>query len=310
MNFLQPHNITTDPILHPVFLKKNIKAYMLRLDKIHPLISGNKWFKLKYFIAEAEQKKAEKIITYGGPWSNHILATAAACQLFSLPCAGIIRGEKPHQLSPILKLAEKLGMQLFFLSGKDFELSAIPVELQTEKIYVIPKGGSDENGIRGASEILNYADQATPYTHILCAAGTGTTLAGLMRAARPTQQITGISVVKNNFSLNKWIEITCKNSSCRFDIRHEFHLGGFAKKNHTLIAFINSWYEYTGIPTDFVYTAKLCYAAVELAKQDYFPKHSHVLLIHTGGMCGNLSLDKGKLIFEKGQPNPLSLLIA
>lgn len=289
--------ITTDPLRLPLFTGKKIAVYMLRLDKIHPLISGNKWFKLRYYLEEAKTTGKERIVTFGGAWSNHIIATAAACRLENLKCTGIIRGEQPAVLSDTLKQAIKLGMELVFLSREDFGKGKIPGALLTPSSLIIQQGGFGEPGIRGAAEITGYAGHQNNYTHTCCAVGTGTMLAGLCIAAAPGQQVVGISVMKNNHQPEEDIQQFGGPGKATLRVRHEYHFGGYAKHQPSLLQFMNDWYRQTGIPTDFVYTGKLCYAVHDLVQKNYFPEGSRLLIIHSGGLTGNASLKKGTLIF-------------
>lgn len=289
--------ITIDKISIPLFADKKIEADMLRLDKIHPLISGNKYFKLRHYLTEAKEKKAARIITFGGAWSNHIIATAAACQLDTIPCTGIIRGERPATLSDTLRYAMNMGMELVFVSREDFTDGKIPLHLHHRDNFIIQQGGMGEQGVKGAAEILNYAGLKNSYSHICCAVGTGTMMAGICRAALPGQQITGISVMKNNLQLNEEVRRMSGLNEINFFIHHEYHFGGYAKNQPALIDFMNDWYKGTNIPTDFVYTGKLCFAIHDLVQQDYFPEGSRVLLIHSGGLTGNASLKNGTLIY-------------
>jgi 1-aminocyclopropane-1-carboxylate deaminase len=275
-----------------------VRADVLRLDLIHPFISGNKFFKLKEYLKDAEALKAKTIITFGGAYSNHIIATAAACQLVRLNAVGVIRGEQPSYLSTTLIEAKKLGMELIYVSRDVYKLGVVPdfILQQYPASYIVPEGGYGLNGMLGAKEILGKDTES--YTHIMCAVGTGTTLAGLVQASKKHQQIIGISVLKNHFSLADRINdlISEPKKNC-FHLVHEFHFGGYAKVNLDLIQFMNLWFNQTAIPSDFVYTAKLFYAFHDLNKNGFFPEGSSILLIHSGGLQGNLSLPKGTLIF-------------
>ncbi|MGQ0738399.1 MAG: 1-aminocyclopropane-1-carboxylate deaminase/D-cysteine desulfhydrase [Bacteroidota bacterium] len=296
MEGIRLSNISTDKITWPAFESNGIGADMLRLDKIHPLISGNKWFKLRYYLQEAKQQNKERIVTSGGAWSNHIIATAAACKLRSISCTGIIRGERPAVLSNTLQQAAELGMEFIFISRGDYAAQKIPEHLQNETNYTIPQGGYGVAGARGASEMLNYCDREK-YTHICCAVGTGTMLAGLADAALPLQQVIGISVLKNNSQPEKDVKNLIKKENNNFRILYDYHSGGYAKYNVQLIYFMNEFFRQTGIPTDFVYTGKLSFAVTDLVQKDFFPPRSRLLLIHSGGLTGNASLKKGLLIF-------------
>lgn len=276
---------------------REIEISILRLDKIHPLISGNKWFKLRYYLEQAIHQRKKKIITFGGAWSNHIIATAAACQLYNIPCTGIIRGEQPAILSDILQKARELGMQLIFISRNDYAAGHIPPEFTSDDNIIIPAGGFGELGKKGAATILDHCSDKNSYTHICCAVGTGTMLAGLTASANISQKIIGISVLKNNLQLEEDLKLLTGNASNNFTLLHDYHFGGYAKSTTHLFEFMNDWYRQTQIPLDFVYTGKLSYAVTDLARKNYFPPGSRILIVHSGGLTGNTSLKKGTLIF-------------
>jgi len=296
-------NITTD--LVSLFNEKGIVAAVLRLDKIHPVISGNKWFKLQYYIKEATEQQKKRIVTFGGAYSNHIVATAAACKLNGLASAGIIRGEEPPVFSPTLMQAKEYGMELYFISREDYSGKKVPGKLLNKEYYFIPEGGYGKNGAEGAADILNYAKK--DFTYCCCAAGTGAMMAGLINASLPHQKIIGISVLKNNFEsdspevtkgrMEENVRSLVHNEQKEWQIIHDYHFGGYAKHKPSLINFMNEFYRHTNIPSDFVYTGKLFYAIADLVKINFFPPGSNLLLIHSGGLQGNVSLNKGTLIF-------------
>ncbi|HWI92604.1 MAG TPA: pyridoxal-phosphate dependent enzyme [Flavisolibacter sp.] len=296
---IHPENIRVDQVL---FLQKfHTTVDVLRLDLIHPVISGNKWFKLKEYLREAKSLNKKIILTYGGAYSNHIVATAAAAKQSNFKSIGIIRGEKPTTLSHTLKDAMNFGMEVFFLSREDYKRKIIPPEVykycDSEELYVINEGGYGVKGVEGAKAILKLMDLSA-YTHILDVVGTGTTIAGIVEASGEHQTVIGISSMKNNFSLQQETEkFISEEKRSRFSLIHDYHFGGYAKYTQELIDFMNEWYRQTGIPSDFVYTGKLFFAAHDLLKKNYFPAGSKLLLMHSGGLQGNLSLPKGTLIF-------------
>jgi 1-aminocyclopropane-1-carboxylate deaminase len=293
-------NIRTESIKN-LYHPYGVDVDVLRLDLIHPVISGNKWFKLRYCIQDALNKKKKEIVTFGGAYSNHIIATAAISQENGLRSTGIIRGERPVELSQTLKDAEAMGMELYFLSREDYRLKTLPDPLSNNKsAYFIPEGGYSIRGREGAETILDVSD-TTGYSEILAAVGTGTMLAGLINAAKPHQRVTGIPVMKNNNSLTAAVnELLPDERKYSFSFRDEFHFGGYAKYNQDLLNFMNYWWTETGIPSDFVYTGKLFYAVDRLIKQGRWDRGSRLLLVHSGGLQGNRSLDPGKLIFSTG----------
>jgi 1-aminocyclopropane-1-carboxylate deaminase len=268
---------------------------VLRLDKIHPFISGNKWFKLRFYLDEATQSGKKIIVTRGGAWSNHILATAAAANLHGLKSIGLIRGEEPPNGSAILNLAKEMGMDLRFQSRTEYREATVPDEYNSPGYYYINEGGFGILGAAGAATIFDYCKEAN-YSHICCAVGTGTMIAGLQKAGKTGQTLIGIPVLKHG-NLDLEIRKLTATASARVRFLDNFHFGGYAKFTGELISFMNDLYRETAIPTDFVYTGKLFYAVRESIRQGFFPHDSNILIVHSGGLHGNLSLEKGTLIF-------------
>lgn len=296
-------HIRTDPLNLRIFREKKLEVSVLRLDRIHSEISGNKWFKLKNYLEAARLQNRKRLISFGGPYSNHILALSCAAHTQGFSSTGFIRGEKPDILSPALSAACKYGMSLEFLSRERYrnkeELSfLLALQSQYPEALIIPEGGCGEAGLRGAEEILSISDTSI-YSHICCATGTGATLAGIVNASTPGQKITGISILKGTKGIEplrrSWIKDDDKLA--RLDLIHGYHFGGYAKKSAALLKFMNEVYEVSAIPTDFVYTGKLIYGVADLAREDYFQKESRVLIIHSGGLGGNRSLPSGTLHF-------------
>jgi 1-aminocyclopropane-1-carboxylate deaminase/D-cysteine desulfhydrase-like pyridoxal-dependent ACC family enzyme len=284
------------------FLSKfHTRLDVLRLDLVHPVISGNKWFKLKEYLSDANAHHKKIIATFGGTYSNHIVATAAAAKQSGFKSLGIIRGERPAFLFFTLNDAVSFGMELYFISREDYKKKTIPHEIfdryEKENICLINEGGYGHRGMEVAKDILKQID-SSPYTHIISAVGTGTTLAGLVEASSPDQKIIGISVLKNNYSLEEEIgKLISEKNKNRLMLIHNYHFGGYAKYQQKLIDFMNEWYENTGIPSDFVYTGKLFFAVYDLIEKKFFSPNNKVLIIHSGGLQGNRSLPKGTLIF-------------
>ena len=283
----------------PELDRLGITLDVLRLDKIDPVISGNKWFKLKYYLEEALQNGQKRLLTFGGAWSNHIVATACAAKKTGLESIGMIRGEKPAILSPTLLKAIDWGMQLVFVSRETYNQKKDPAFIEQllqeyDHPCIIPEGGEGETGIKGAAEIGRLTNTGH-YTHLLCAVGTGTFLSGLAIGSLPGQQIIGIPVLKG---FDNWLPpgIT-KPAQQRIHLLPGYHMGGYAKKNDILLDFMNQFYHQTGIPTDFVYTGKLFSSIIDLIKKDYFPATGRLLAIHSGGLQGNDSLPPGTLVF-------------
>lgn len=295
--------ISTDQLLLPELEASGLQAAVLRLDKADPVVSGNKWFKLKYHLAAAHRSKHSTLITFGGAYSNHLVATACACRQQGLQSVGIVRGEPAHP-SITLQNAASYGMKLHFVSREAY---AQKEEGEIQKWiagyphpYLVPEGGAGDEGVRGCREILSLADCRT-YSHILCCIGTGTMFKGLLQSKTAEQQLIGIPVLKLDAgsplisSLNQSIEDLGSGNSCRLLL--QYHFGGYAKKTPALLRFMNRFYERTGIPTDFVYTGKLMAACMDLAEQSFFPPGSRLLVIHSGGLQGNKSLPPHTLVF-------------
>lgn len=297
------HNAALQPLLLDELKERAIFADILRLDKIHPVVSGNKWFKLKYYLQDAIRNDYKAVLSFGGAWSNHIIATAFAAHQSGINSIGVIRGERPKQLSDTLKAAKAYGMQLEFISRlayteKENEHFINGLRQKFGNIFIIPEGGAGEKGIQGSKEILSLAEP-TNYSHIVCCIGTGTMYTGLALSSLLTQEIIGIPVLKRlekqESKLGESIQPSEKLAYCK--IIHDYHFGGYARKTSELLRFMNHFYELTGIPTDFVYTGKLLYACFDLFKKNYFPSGSKILIIHSGGLQGNSSLPDKALLF-------------
>lgn len=275
----------------------NIIIDVLRLDMIHPIVSGNKWYKLKYYLSDAIEQNKKTVLTFGGAYSNHIIATAFACKEFGLKCIGIIRGEESLVLSATLKQAKLFGMDLHFVSRKEY-IYKNNFAQKYKDTYVINEGGAGELGILGAADILKEIKHKN-YTHIVCACGTGTMISGLIKSSKLNQKIIGIAVLKGFEDLEKNIieQVNTEVDASRITIFHDYHFGGYAKHPFNLIKWMNFFWQREAIATDIVYTSKLFYGVNDLLQKNYFPKKSNLLIIHSGGLQGNSSLPLGQLLF-------------
>jgi len=288
--------VTIDGWQSPVFKEQGIVADVLRLDKIHPVVSGNKWFKLKNYLAEAISMGCPCLLTFGGAYSNHIVATAHAAREAGLQSIGVIRGEVSGRISHTLQTALNLGMRLEHISRGEYRNRNEPdfISSLSKKYpgsYIIPEGGAGEKGIKGCREILQWTENLH-YTDILCAVGTGTLFSGLVCALGSGQHVKGICILKGMHG-----QIPGRGQMKYCDINHDYHFGGYARKSPGLICFMNQVYQETGIPTDFVYTGKLFYAAFDLIRRQHFSKGRKLLIIHSVGLQGNLSFPKDILIY-------------
>ena len=292
-NSIAFREISTEDI--SVLFSSDISVHVLRFDKTHSSISGNKWFKLHPYLQIARKQEKKGIITFGGAWSNHILATAVACKLEGMQSIGLIRGEESSTPSFTLEKARAAGMQLYYLSREDYRSKLLPAHINTEELLIVNEGGYGKPGAAGAATMLNYCGET--YTHYCCATGTGTMLAGLINASKTDAQLIGISVMKNNFSLNEQVAALLDKTTNNWGILHDYHFGGYAKHPPELIGFMNKFYTETGIPSDIVYTGKLFYAVNDLIMKGFFPAGSRIMVVHSGGLQGNNSVPKGTLMF-------------
>jgi 1-aminocyclopropane-1-carboxylate deaminase len=308
--------ITIDTIAS--FSSSTMEASILRLDKLHPIVSGNKWFKLRYYIEEAISQSCSTIASFGGPYSNHLVALAYAAKENNIKSIGYVRATKEDAITPSLQEAQAYGMQLEFIGRTNFQeikndllktnqQTSIDIrntnnnnnnnntDYKKDTIYFIDEGGYGTIGAKGAATILNA--NSKNYTTIIAAVGTGTMLAGLIQAAAPHQNVIGIPILKNEASIEAEIKTLLKDSTKPFTLLHNFHQGGYAKTNPALIAFMNQLWVTEKIPTDIVYTGKLLMAVDSLLKENYFKEGSKILVIHSGGLQGNRSLPLGTLLY-------------
>ena len=253
---------------------------ILRLDLIHPEISGNKWFKLKYNLEQAKKENNHTIMTFGGAFSNHIVATAVTAKLSGFKSIGIIRGEEKATNNPTLSLAKQNGMELLFVNRTEYSQKNDIGYLQRlrymyPKTYIIPEGGNNKSGQKGCEEILTT--DMFKYKNIFCAYGTGTTYKGISKSLLPHQKLNVINVL--NFEAIA--------SEPQTIILNNYHFGGYARHTQELLDF-KTWFENTySIALDYVYTSKLFFAAFDFMKQEKLEKNHPILIIHCGGLQGN-----------------------
>jgi 1-aminocyclopropane-1-carboxylate deaminase len=273
-----------NPIITPIEYN-GYQLGVLRLDEIHPKISGNKWFKLKYNLEQAKVENKKTILTFGGAYSNHIAATAATCKLTGFKSIGVIRGEESSGSNATLTLSKENRMELVFVSRELYKQKNEQTYLQALKAeypdaYIIPEGGDNALGQKGCEEILSSS--TSDYDLIFCAHGTGTTFKGIAKSLLPHQKLTAVNVLK--------YEATC--DLLNVSINNDYHFGGYAKHKKELLEF-KSWFETTyHIPLDYVYTAKLMYAVFDLMKQHKLSTDKKILIVHSGGLQGNIGYEE------------------
>lgn len=273
-----------------IVFPNGIELFIKREDLLHPIISGNKFRKLKYNIEEAKRLNQTTLLTFGGAFSNHILAVAGAGAEFGFKTIGVIRGEELEskiQENPTLAKAQELGMQFYFVSRttyRDKEQPSFISHLHEKygNFYLVPEGGTNNLAIKGCEEILNDADKEY-FTHIICAVGTGGTISGLINSSTEKQQIIGFSSLKGAF-----LSEVIRNfvSKTNWSINDNYHFGGYGKVTDELIQFLNSFYSQTAIPLDPVYTGKMVFGILDWIEKGYFPPNAKILMIHTGGLQG------------------------
>ena len=302
---------SVEPI--PYLSSNSVTIHTLRLDQVHPIVSGNKWYKLRYYLQSAKDSDADIIASFGGPYSNHLVALAYAAKEKGLKSIGYIRSNEGEPITPSIQEALNFNMQIVHLGRSNFEEKKNELlqfnKFETTKIYYVNEGGYGLLGAKGASTILNdWSNSVTnintnpkielqDYNYIICAVGTGTMIAGIINAKYRHQTAIGIPVLKNEGSIKEEIINLLEDKNSNFELLHSFHQGGYAKTSPKQIEFMNHLWAQAKIPTDIVYTGKLFYAVEQLVQQNYFKPNSKVLVIHSGGLQGNRSLTKGILQF-------------
>lgn len=302
LNLINKKNVITQKIEFPGFNLNGCSVYIRREDLLHPYISGNKYHKLKYNIIYALQEGYTKLVTFGGAYSNHILATAVAAKEAGITSVGIIRGEELHKsvaTNPTLRMAKEHGMDFHFISREAYRKKENTEFLNKLRVaypeaYIIPEGGNNALAIKGCEDILQPEDES--FRIITTAVGTGGTMAGIVKSTLPHQKVLGYSVLKGTFQQKTLLKYTNKTN---YFITDAYCFGGYAKVDEGLINFINEFKEETDIPLDPIYTGKMLYGIRESIKNELFDKNSRILAIHTGGLQGiegmNRHLAKRKL---------------
>jgi len=288
----------------PLIKDSGIKLFIKREDLNHPELSGNKWHKLKYNLITAKENGYETLLTFGGAYSNHIYATAAAGKLFGFKTIGIIRGEEHLPLNPTLSFAVSAGMKIHYVTRKSYreKNSSEFIEILKEKFgkfYLVPEGGTNKLAVKGASEIISNID--IDFDYVCCACGTGGTLAGLITGLKGRKKALGFSVLKGgSFLLHDVEKLIFESAGKKYnnwDINLDFHFGGYAKINSELIQFIQRFQKITSIPIEPIYTGKLLFGVYNLILNHYFNNGNAILVIHTGGLQGLIGM-KNKILNE------------
>lgn len=282
---LQYHETPIQEINDVVFEQAGIRLLLKREDLNHALISGNKWWKLKYNLIEAAEKNLKTLLTYGGAYSNHIFATAAAAAELGFKSVGIIRGEEVLPLNSTLAFARKMGMELHYISRDAYRSKGTQLLLEKfDNFYLIPEGGSNLLAVKGVCEFA--AKLNIPYEYLCCAVGTGGTLSGLIEGLPPEKKILGFPALKGAEFLMEEVKKFSEKSKhlSNWELVYDFHFGGYAKSTPELMQFIERFRTTHDIPLEFVYTGKMMAGIYHLASSGFFSRGSTILAIHTGGL--------------------------
>jgi 1-aminocyclopropane-1-carboxylate deaminase len=273
-----------------------IQLSILRTDLNHVHISGNKLFKLNYNLQAAQQLNCDTILTFGGAYSNHIAATAAAGKEVGFKTIGIIRGDIHEQLNPTLQLATQCGMELHYVSRALYQdkvalMDYINGLFAGRNYYLIPEGGANELGVRGCMDITTFI--TSDFDFITTPCGTGTTLAGIILSLKANQQALGFQVLKAEGYIKTEVEKWTQNQyAVTWNINEDYHFGGYAKRKKSLIQFVD-WFQHTHtIPLDYVYTGKMMFGIYDLIQKGFFKKGTRIVAVHTGGLQGNSGFEQ------------------
>ncbi|HRE66773.1 MAG TPA: pyridoxal-phosphate dependent enzyme [Cyclobacteriaceae bacterium] len=292
---LQYNKTPITEIITPQTRQASITLLIKREDQNHPFISGNKWWKLKYNLEEAQRQGYKTLLTFGGAYSNHIYATAAAAHELGLQTVGIIRGEETPPLNPTLAFAKSKNMQLHYVPREAYrnKTDSDFIEQLRERFgdfYLIPEGGTNTLAIKGVAEFAQQLQQETAFDYVCLPVGTGGTIAGIIAGLDQQKQVIGVSVLKDGAFLTDEIKHHLKKISDRiygnWHIDTSYHYGGYAKTNPQLFTFIDEMNINHNLPLDPVYTAKLMWGVLDMMAKGRFKRGSTVLVLHTGGLQG------------------------
>jgi len=265
-----------------------LSLFIKREDQNHPLVSGNKWWKLKYNLEEVVRLGSDTLLTFGGAYSNHLYATAAAAHELGLKSIGIVRGEEILPLNPTLEFAQSMGMRLHFVSREVYRDKSNPSFIdslyrQFGDFYMLPEGGTNALAIRGVEEFGKQLMQEDDFDYVCLPVGTGGTMAGLINAISGPRFI-GFSSLKGGGFLKDEVSKWLTSGHNNWQIETNFHFGGYGKTTDSLINFIGQFESDNGIPLDPVYTGKMMFGIFEMIKAKVFPAGSKILALHTGGL--------------------------
>ena len=286
-------NTPLEKVNDPLLSERKISLFIKREDLNHPHMSGNKWHKLKYNLQNAINEGKGTLLTFGGAYSNHIYAVAAAGKIFNFRTIGIIRGEEHMPLNPTLSFAVENEMKIYYIDRKSYrkkESSEIINQLQEKfgDFYLLPEGGTNELAVKGCSEIISKID--IDFDYICCPCGTGGTLAGLISGLNGNKFALGFAVLKGASFLKDNVNSLLKNfnesSFPNWDVSLDYHFGRYARTNSILLNFVNRFTSITKILVEPIYTGKMLFGIYDLAEKGFFEEGSQIIAVHTGGLQG------------------------
>jgi 1-aminocyclopropane-1-carboxylate deaminase len=290
---LNYNQTATIELFNKSFEDAALRVFIKREDLNHPQVSGNKWWKLKYNLEEAQKQNYKTVLTFGGAFSNHIYATAAAAKELGLKSVGIIRGEEVLPLNKTLAFAKNCGMDFYYVSREEYRKKDEPeflkqLENRFGDFYLIPEGGTNQFAVKGCAEFTKEKLNDVDFDYLCLPVGTGGTMAGIIAGLEGRKKIIGFSVLKNGGFLTETVSILLKEFSVRqfsnWHLELDYHFGGYAKHSHKLDQFILKAKVQYNLPLDFVYTGKMVSGVFDLIAKNYFMKGSKILMLHTGGL--------------------------
>ena len=291
-------------VLLPIKLpnvSSDVKIFMKRIDLVHPVISGNKWYKMKYNIAEMMDDKIDTLLTFGGAFSNHIHATAMAGKVFGFKTIGLLRGEEHLPLNETLQSAVDNGMEIHYVDRTTFRKRDTIEYLDELKnkfgdAFILPLGGTNNTALKGCAEIVENID--VDYNYICSASGSGGTFAGIVAGLNGNKKGIVFPALKGGKFLEKVISDLVLNYTGKqfqnWSLNADYHFGGFAKLTKELVEFTKEFEKLNGFELDYIYTNKMMFGIAELIKSGYFKSGETIIAIHSGGLQGNLGM-KGKI---------------
>lgn len=272
-----------------IFEQFDIRLLIKREDQNHPFVSGNKWWKLTYNLEEAMQSGQRTLLTFGGAYSNHIYATAAAANELGMTSIGIIRGEETLPLNPTLSFAKACGMKIHYVSREVYRNKTTASFIkqlhdQFGNFYLIPEGGTNELAVKGCAEFGKQLDEEITFDYLCVPVGTGGTIAGIINGVSESRKIIGFPALKGAAFLEEEIKkYTLKQN---WQLVYDYHFGGYAKITRELMVFMNEFEKQFNMPLDPIYTSKMMFGIIDMIKKKIFEPGSTILAIHTGGLQG------------------------